>query len=69
MTTCEYSQRCDSYCQDDICLELSENCKIKRNIRKFRVKISGWDVEAEVLEQIDMNGYISNPRFNEGKVL
>ena len=69
MTTCEYYPSCSYSSRDDVCLEVPETCKIRNNIKKFRARISGWSLEAEVLEQIDMNGYITNSRWNEGKVL
>jgi len=66
---CEYYEHCSHAVNDDLCSELYRYCAINIKLKKFGVRMSNSGIEQEVLDMINLNGYIRNLRWHEGEVV
>lgn len=53
---CEYKKHCVHYTNEDLCNEKSEICLVRKKIL-FRAISSSFQLEEEVEDMIQLNGY------------
>ena len=68
MTHCKYFESCPQGNQSDLCTETPQYCKISNDRTRFRVRLSSFKLEEEILDMIELNGMNRyNENLNTGK--